>query len=471
MKIRETFYSNSTPSRYFNLFMEFVIFLSIISILGYDKAIPIYIGSPRIYRVVEIATIFIFLLEMALRFLMTYKECKKRKLYSLVKYIMSFATAADILSVIPYYFFPYPYRIIILIARIGKISRFSESIKEMIMTINEKAFELSTVFFIYIFFVFAASITMFSLEHKVNPQLHNLFDAFWWSIVTITTVGYGDIRPVTDIGKAVASFLMILGISIIALITGIVTTGFTDRLLKLKLNLGGTMDRKIEKLRNHYIICGYGRVGKVVAKEFARYHKTFVIIESDKDKVQEAIDNNYLVINGNATDEEILKKANVKEAAGIALVMNSDADNLYSLITAKDENKEILAIARANTESSVKKFIKLGAKTISPYQSSGYNISRMLISPRTAEFVSIVMQSDQTIEMGEFYISSHSPYANKKIMETDIRSNFNIIIIAIVTKSQDTIFNPTGTCTIEAGSTIICVGTKESMEKFEKVIA
>ncbi len=470
LQIRETFYSNAPSAQLFGSFMELAVFTSIISILGYDSAIPINIGSPKIYIIIEFISIIIFAFEMILRFLMTYSECKKRKPYSFVMFLISFTTFVDLLSIIPYYMLPYPYRIFILIARILKTTRFSPSIKEMIVGLQEKTFELSTVFFIFVFFVFSASIVMFALESKVNPGINNLFDAVWWSIVTVTTVGYGDIRPVTSIGRVIASVLMILGISGIAVLTGIITTGFTDRLLKLKLNLGGVMEKKISKLTNHYIICGYGRVGKIVAKELERFHKQFVIIESNKDSVQEAIDNGYLTIAGSATDEEVLKKANIQDALGIALVMDSDADNLYTLITAKDENREILAIARANTEDSIKKFIKLGAKTISPYQSSGYDISRMLISPRTAEFVSIIMQSDKTIEMGEFFISKDSQYANKKIKDTDIRSKYNIIIIAITSKNKDTIFNPKADDVIEPKSTLICVGTKEDMEKFEKVV-
>jgi voltage-gated potassium channel len=470
LKIREYCYSNSLSSQYFNSLMELVVFISIISILGYDSAIPINIGSPKFYKFLEFITIIIFAVEMALRFVMTFRECKKRKPYSFIKYITSYITLLDILSIIPYYTFPYPYRVIVLIARILKLARFSQSIKEMLFSIQEKTFELSTVFFIFVFFVFGASIVMFSLENKVNPGINTLFDAFWWSIVTVTTVGYGDIKPVTSSGRIIASILMVLGISGIAILTGIITTGFTDRLLKLKLNLGGVMEKKIAKLSNHYIICGYGRVGKVVASELERFHKQFVIIEEDKDAVKEAIDHEYLTITGSATNEEILKKAKIKEAMGIALVMNSDADNLYTLITAKDENREILAIARANTEESIKKFVKLGAKTISPYQSSGYDISRMLISPRTAEFVSIIMQSDKTIEMGEFFITKDSPYANKKIKDTDIRSKYNLIIIAITEKGKETIFNPKAEDIITPKSTLICVGTKEDMEQLEKIM-
>ncbi len=471
MDIRETFYSNSSSSRYFNIFMELTILASIISVMGYDQAIPINIGSPRVYRWIELVAIFVFLFEMILRFIMMIESCKGPRYRVLGRYLFSFATLIDLFSVIPYFLLPYPYRVVVLLARILKVARFNSSMREMGIAIQEKAFELSTVFLVFIFFVFAASIIMFVVEHRVNPHIKTLFDAFWWSIVTVTTVGYGDVTPVTPEGKIVASFLMVIGISSIAILTGVVTTGFTDRLLKMKLNFGGVMEKKIAKLTGHFIICGFGRVGKIVARELEKAHKPFVIIDENQERVQEAIESGYLVIKGSATEEEVLKKANVAEAKGIALVMDSDADNLYALITAKDENKEILAVARANSEESIKKFIKLGAKTISPYQSSGYDISRMLISPRTAEFVSIIMQADKTIEMGEFYISKDSIYANKRIRDTDIRSKYNIIIIAIITKDQDTIFNPKANQIIEPGSTLICVGTKEDMEKLEKVIS
>ncbi len=467
--IRETFYGKTHTAIYYRFFMQLICAISLLAIVGYDNAIPINLGPPTIYKVLEGLSIFFLMFDFFLRTIMFFEERTQTK-KPILRYILCVNTLIDVVSIIPYGWLPYPYRVIVPVARVFKGARFSKSAREVIEGLKEKRFEITMVFIIFTFMIIGSSIILFVVEEGKNPRIKTIIDAIWWSIVTFTTVGYGDIVPKTTIGRVVASFLMVMGISGIALLTGIVSSAFTDRILKMKLSMEEIMEKKIGQLSNHFIICGYGRVGKVVAKEMERFNKPFVILEENSDAAHEAINDGYLTIIGSATDEEILKKANIKEAQGIALVMDSDADNLYALITAKDENKNILAVARANSEDSVKKFIKLGAKTISPYQSSGYDISRMLISPRTAEFVSIVMQSDRTIEMGEFYISKDCKYAGKKIKETDIRSEYNIIIIAIISKNKETIFNPKADDTIEVGSTLICVGTKEDMERFERVI-
>ncbi|WP_198014780.1 potassium channel family protein [Hippea sp. KM1] len=489
--IYKTFYGTSLSAKIYRFSMQIITALSLVAIVGYDNAIPIYIGSPKVYKVIELTTIFAFGFDFIIRTILflerlntkneptglgfpkilTPKNTAASRIRCIIAYAVSPGTLINLLSMVPYGYLPYPYRIAVLIARIFKGASFSKSVQELAEGLKEKTFEISIVFVIFFFVITGSSIVMLIAEGHKNPHIQNLFDAIWWSIVTFTTVGYGDITPITPIGRTIASFLMVMGISGIALLTGIISSAFTDRILKLKLNTEEIMERKIEKLSNHFIICGYGRVGKVVAKEMERFKKPFVVIEENQEAAREAIENGYLVITGSATDEEILKKARVKQAQGIALVMDSDADNIYTLITAKDENKDILAVARANSEDSVKKFVKLGAKTISPYQSSGYDISRMLISPKTAELVSIVMQSDKTIEMGEFYITKDSPYAGKKIKETDIRSRYNLIIIAMVGKDKSTRFNPKAEDIIDVGSTLICVGTKEDMERFEKAIS
>ncbi len=227
---------------------------------------------------------------------------------------------------------------------------------------------------------------------------------------------------------------------------------------------------KVRKMNKHFIICGYGRMSEVVSKELSDNGKEFVIIEKNEKTYQNAISKGYLAILGDATEEETLKQANIEKAKAIVLLMDSDATNLYTLIIAREENRNLMAIVRADSKESAKKFSKLGAKVISPYQLSAYSISRMLISPAVAEFISVLKSGDEVIEIGEFLIKPGSKYSNRRIKDTDIRSKYNIIVIKIVLPNKTYIFNPKAEDIIPENSIIVCVGEKENMEKFERNI-
>ena len=449
--------------------MSSVTIISIISTLEYDSAKIVTYKSTLTYEVLESIIVSIFIMEYILKLSAYLKKLDKITTAAIGKFIITPINIVDALSFIPYFSMPYPYRLVILVARIIKLPRFITGIKTILDGLKESLVGVGVFFIILLFIIFSSSIMIFSLEHKVNPhEFQSITDAIWWSIVTITTVGYGDIYPVSTAGRILASIVMIIGISSIAILTSIFSSSFIDNLLqKLKYNREAAMEKSVDKLNNHFIVCGFGRVGKIVAKRLMENNKDFVIIERVENAIQDAQKQGYLTIYGDATDEEILGKAHIDRAQGIALLMESDAKNLYSLITAKDENRNIFAVARANTEESVKKFKKLGAKTISLYSTSADKISRMLIAPAVADFISITFGDEQDIKMDEYFIKNKSKYAGAKIKDTDIRSKFNIIIIAIVSKTGEYVFNPKADNVIDANSTLICIGRKKDMSIFK----
>ena len=469
VNLEELFYSGGRTSKLFNIFMSTVTIISIISTLSYDSARIVTYKPTLTYKILESIIISIFIMEYILKLSIYLKKLDKITAAAVGKFIIKPVNIIDVISFIPYFSISYPQRLTILVARIIKLPRFIPGIKTILDGLKESMVGVGIFFIILFFIIFSSSIMIFSIEHNANPhQFKSMADAVWWSIVTITTVGYGDIYPISTAGRILASIVMIIGISSIAILTSIISSSFTDKLLqKLKYNREAVMEKSINKLKNHFVLCGFGRVGKIVAKQLAEHNKNFVIIERTEDAIQHAQEQGYLTIYGDATNEEILAKAHINRAQGIALLMESDAKNLYSLITAKDENKNIFAVVRTNTEESIKKFKKLGAKTISLYQASAAKISQMLITPAVADFISITFGDDQNIEIGECFIKNRSKYAEKKIKDTDIRSKLNIIIIAIVSKTGEYIFNPKADNIIYADSTLICIGKKKDMSTFK----
>ncbi len=461
--LHQVLYSNNITSDVFDIFMSLVIMSSIVLPL-LNK---LYMHNlTDMYHIGRIIYLTIFATEMILNTISDTKE-KNITIFPIFRRPVFWI---DAISLIPYSIIPAPFSNIILIARFLKLKRFHRGLNEWFYILKDRFFELSIFFFTFVLFIIISSILILMAEHSINPQFRNIWDALWWSIVTITTVGYGDIYPITPAGKVIAAFIMITGISSIAILTSIVSTAFINRLIRIKMNTEEVIMNKVRKMNKHFIICGYGRMSEVVSKELSDNGKEFVIIEKNEKTYQNAISKGYLAILGDATEEETLKQANIEKAKAIVLLMDSDATNLYTLIIAREENRNLMAIVRADSKESAKKFSKLGAKVISPYQLSAYSISRMLISPAVAEFISVLKSGDEVIEIGEFLIKPGSKYSNRRIKDTDIRSKYNIIVIKIVLPNKTYIFNPKAEDIIPENSIIVCVGEKENMEKFERNI-
>jgi len=228
--------------------MRLVLFVSIISIMVYKGAkILEYKTIKPFFTTIEIFTISVIIIEFVINYTTFIAVLIKKREFSFKAFLNQFINTlflANIIAMIPFYILPYPYTLFVVLARLMQFGRFSKKIQELVNVIKSSFYELTWFFAIFAFFLFASSISIYIAESPYNPAFRSLFNAIWWSIVTATTVGYGDIVPITQTGKIIASFLMIFGIISIAMLTSIITSAFTRRIIESKLNKEAIMQKK-----------------------------------------------------------------------------------------------------------------------------------------------------------------------------------------------------------------------------------
>lgn len=487
VKIRNVLYVNKISSYLFSLFMRLILFGSIVSIMVYKGANFFdYAIIKRFFTNIEIAVVSIIIAEFVVNYTTFFAVLIKDKSFSykaIFNQTINSLFLANIVAMIPFYLLPYPYTLLVVLARLLQFGRFSKKIMELFDVLKKSFYELTWFFAIFAFFLFVSSISIYLAESPYNPQFKSIFNAFWWSIVTATTVGYGDIVPITKTGKLIAAFLMIFGIISIAMLTSIITSAFTRKIIESKLNREELMQKTIDSLLNHYIICGFGKITSLVAQHLKANNIDFVIIEKDKDKAQEAMSQGYLTINADAANEKVLAQAGIMRAKGVAILTNSDAENLYILMSAKELNQSIFSIARVNAreneEEAIKRFKRLDATTISPYHTSATRVSRMILAPNAADVLFSIAGAKESIEIDEVRIPQGSIYDGKMIKQTNVRLDYNLMIIALVEEvfnpstkvfERKLKFNPSGNDYIRANTILICVGLSEDLLRFKKDI-
>jgi voltage-gated potassium channel len=300
----------------------------------------------------------------------------------------------------------------------------------------------------------------------------SLLDAAYMTIITLSSVGFGEIRPLSP-----RSRLFTIGLIMMGLITiGYLINRFTEALLQGYFQEGIRLRQKrnvIDKLTNHYIICGFGRTGRYVASEFTAEGISFIVIDSETDRVEKAQQMGYLVIQGDATLDEYLVLAKIETATCIVAALSSDADNLYTVISAKALNPYIRAIARASTEEAFKKLERAGADAVvSPYITGGKRLAAAALRPQVMDFVDgILSGAEKSFYLEEYLLAEETcPCLGQTLMETDLRAKSGALVVAI-RRADGTLFpGPTGSTILKAGDSLICMGTAEQLRTLNIIL-
>ncbi|HEY0323027.1 MAG TPA: potassium channel protein [Pyrinomonadaceae bacterium] len=293
-------------------------------------------------------------------------------------------------------------------------------------------------------------------------------DSLFMTVTTVTTVGYGEVHPLSQTGRVFSICLMLIGVGTVAY--GLSTTVQSIVQWELLETVGQRRRfREMNKLHEHFIICGAGRVGSRIIREMRRAKCPFVAIESDQQKVVDLIEQGEHVIVGDATLEEILKEAGVERARALAACLPNDADNLYVVLLARDLNEKLHIVARAVEEQAEPKLIRAGAnRVVAPTIIGSRRMAEALIKPALADFMDSITAENLDLNFEEVEVQPHSIYVGRKLKYTNIRSDLDVVIIAIRRRHGQMIFNPTGDAVLEAGDLLIAIGRAESLIELDK---
>jgi len=296
------------------------------------------------------------------------------------------------------------------------------------------------------------------------------FDAFYYTLITLTTVGYSEPPHTTESARVFIAGLIILGVGTL----GYALSSAVQAVIESELlsTFGKRrMYKDINKLSGHYIVCGAGRVGSGVIRDISKRGHDLVVIEGDESIADRLLAQGQLVLMGDATSEDVLKAAGIDRARGIICAVSSDPDNLYITLTARDLNKDVRIISRANDEAAVGRLLKAGAdKVVSPALTGSAQMAQMLLRPAVADFIELATMTERLeLEIEQVEIGPDSPFIGHALKDTGIRSEHGVIVIAIRRVDGSMIFNPFADTIIEERDSLVAIGSHTSLETLERM--
>ena len=302
--------------------------------------------------------------------------------------------------------------------------------------------------------------------------LENLspLDSFFTTVVLISTVGMGS-PPATAGGKILAIIIIAGGVGTLVYAVGMVIEFLIGGYLAEILEERG-MKKKISELSNHYLICGYGRVGEQVAREFKRSGEDFVVVDSNPESIARAREDGYLHVEGDAADDESLHLAGIDRAKGLVACVDSDADNVFVTLSARVLSPDIWIVARGNTEDSHNKLEKAGAnKVVSPYAIGGREMATLMLKPMVSDYLDVVTGGGELeLRVEQFRLTESSPVIGKSIRDLEIRQKTGASILAVKRPGEPFDTNPDPAIRLDKDVVLITVGTHEEIQLLEQLL-
>ena len=313
-------------------------------------------------------------------------------------------------------------------------------------------------------------IVSFGTAGYMAVERWDFIDSLYMTVITLTTVGFKEVHDLTFSGRIFTIVLVISGVGTVFYTLGIGAKFIVEGELQ-EIFGRQRLEKKLKDLKDHYIVCGYGRMGKIIARELKQAKLKFAVIEKNDFAVDPDEKEEILVIQGDATRDELLKQVGIERAKCLISVLPTDAENLYVVLSARGLNPDLLIVARAGEEGSEQKLLRAGAdRVVSPYHIGGLRMAHTVLKPAVVDFIEFATKSGNIdLQIQEVSIKQDSRLVNNTLDQCGIGRDLGIIIVAIKTQSGEMKFNPTFRTTIAAGDTLIAVGETSKLAILEKM--
>jgi len=291
----------------------------------------------------------------------------------------------------------------------------------------------------------------------------NLLDSVYMTIISITTTGYREVYPLSQLGKMFTLLIIILGVVTIAYAGGRLAQLFVESYLFRRRK----MVKQLSTLENHYIICGYGRMGKKICQELEENKAKFVVIEKNPTEIENLRIKDYLFVEGDATDDDILTQAGIKKAKGMVAVLHTEAENVFTTLSSRALHPKIFIVARAVEEETESKLLKAGAnRVVKPYEIGGHRMTQVLLRPGVVDFIDIIAREKRIdLHIEEIEVKDGSILVGQTLAQSPIRNKLNIIIVAIFQADGKVTYNPQSNTVIQKDNKLIVIGEEKNIQQ------
>ena len=294
------------------------------------------------------------------------------------------------------------------------------------------------------------------------------WDAFYMTAITITTVGYREIHPMSRAGEVFTTTVLLAGVgtffyTFTLLATVVVDGGIHARLARRRrLHM-------LDDLKDHFIVCGYGRIGAIIVEELRRQRVPYVVIERDRDRVQAVMELGGLAVEADASSEEVLTRLGIARARGFIAAVGTDAENVYAVLTARVLRPDLYIIGRAETEDAERKLLRAGAnRVVSPYRIGARELAQTALRPAVVDFFQLATRSGNLeLAIEQVAIGAASQLAGRSIIDVNVRQRYGLIVVGIQRKAGKMEFNPPGDAVMYAGDQLVVLGRVDGLREFE----
>jgi voltage-gated potassium channel len=292
------------------------------------------------------------------------------------------------------------------------------------------------------------------------------FDGLYMTVITLATIGYGEVHTMSQAGRAFTIGLIVVGVTLFGFLLSILTQAL------IEVGIASALGRRklfkdISQLEDHYILCGAGRVGLRIVDELRKKDVSFIIIERDEQTAERLLTRGNLVLIGDATDETVLEGARVRTARALITAASSDPENVYIVLTARGMNPNLYIVARANDLAAERQLKRAGAnKVVSPVLIGSHRMAQAALSPAVADFIELTTMTESLdLNFEQIRIGPASPLNGVKLKDSGIRTEHDVIIVSITPADGEMVFNPNGEQVLRAGDMLIAIGTQAGLRQ------